>query len=115
MCIDTLVKDWLELLLSYMEIYLKLQSVLTNSSVYISEILWNDLIEEELSKCCIDNTCNFLALELTGSSYMDLGVKCNSTILICKYCLILGLKISSLSDLAFLFHCQIVDTKYHIL
>lgn len=84
-----------------MEIYLKLQSVLTNSSVYISEILWNDLIEEELSKCCIDNTCNFLALELTGSSYMDLGVKCNSTILICKYCLILGLKISSLSSSRF--------------
>ena len=50
MGIDDLLQDLLQLLLAYVEVYLQLQEVLGIASVYESQILRQDLIEDETSQ-----------------------------------------------------------------
>ena len=50
MFIDKIIKYLLMLFLTYMEVNLQLKSILANTSVYKAKVLWNNLIEKELSK-----------------------------------------------------------------
>ena len=57
MGIDDLLQDLLQLLLAYVEVYFQLQEVLGIASVYESQILRQDLIEDETSQSGLYRTC----------------------------------------------------------
>ena len=58
MGIDDLLQDLLQLLLAYVEVYFQLQEVLGIASVYESQILRQDLIEDETSQSGLYRTGN---------------------------------------------------------
>ena len=75
MGIDDLLQDLLQLLLAYVEVYLQLQEVLGIASVYESQILRQDLIEDETSQSGLYRTGNGLALCIyLVHTYMDAGM-----------------------------------------
>ena len=115
MCVDTLVKYWLKLLLTYSLLYLKTKSILRCASVYKTEILWDYLIKEHLTKGGIYNTCNLLSFIFYCPSHMNLAVKSDNFILIRKNCFILGLEVFALTNLTIFIQGKIIYTKYHIL
>ena len=99
-----------------MEINLKFQDIVRICSVNISKILRNDLVEQQTTKCSIDDTCNLCSVFCrNSSSYFYLRVESDLLVLICKQCFVLWLEELAFSNIAILLHCQIVDTKDHIL
>ena len=62
MCIDTLVKDLLQLLLINMEVDFWLQDIIWICSVYESKILWNNLVKDQTSQCTLNESCMLLAI-----------------------------------------------------
>ncbi len=62
MRINNLLKDLLKLLLSYKEINLRLKEIFGVGSVYITEVLRKDLIEEESSESGLNHSADFFTL-----------------------------------------------------
>ena len=116
MSIDDLLQDLLQLLLSYMEVYFQLQEVLGITSVYKSQILRQNLIEDETSQCRLYRSgdrltcCIYLA-----HADMNAGMQCQRLVLICQNCFVYALEILTFADRTGSLLGQIVDTKYHIL
>ena len=99
-----------------MEIYFQFQVIFRIHSFYISEILWQNLIEQKTSQCCIDRSGNSCSIRsLLGNSYMNLGMKRNDPILVCQDCFIHRLEEFAFSKITRSLLGQIVDTENHIL
>ena len=114
--IDDLFKDLLKLLLSYMEIHFGKKEVFRLCSVYIAQILRQDLIKEEPSKSRLYNTCDLFTLGIClGDSYLNSGMQGTSLVLICKDCFIYTLEELAFAHCTRTLLCQIVNTQDHIL
>src|SRR5699024_2723709 len=84
-CVDDLLEDLFQLFLSYMEINFKKEFISFYFSVNKSEILRNDLVEQESSERRIDRSCLHCSVRhCLGHTHLDLGMQCDVSVLICK-------------------------------
>ena len=89
MNINNLLQNLFDLFLSNMEINFQLQSILRGTAVYKSQILRNNLIENQKTKCCLDKSGYFCSVSHSCLTvYINILMKCNLSILIRKQCLI---------------------------
>ena len=89
MCIDTLLKDALKLLLLNEVINLEIEEVLGIVSVNDTEILRNGLVEDKSSECGEEELrdlalCSVSILKYAFTLNVDILVKCDLTVLISK-------------------------------
>ena len=98
-----------------LEIDLKLQVVLRLCSVNKSEILRNDLVEDESSECGLNKTCLNLAVDLSGDTDLDHAVERDLVLVICHLSLVDRGEYHALTLIVLYFHCEVVAAEDHIL
>ena len=73
--IDDFFKDLFQLFFTYQEINFRKKFIARNTSVYISKILRNDLVEQETSKCRFYSSCQFASIRhCFCAAHMDSGL-----------------------------------------
>ena len=116
MGIDNLFQDLFQLFLSYVEIHFQHQLISLLGSVHKSQILRQDLIEQEPAQrgLHILPTALFRPAWSCCSAH-DSGLQCNISVFIGQNRLIQVLEPGSLSLASRSFLGQVVDTQHHIL
>ena len=116
MYINNLLQNLLQLFLSYMEVYLKKQFISFHASVYKSQILRNDFIENETSHGRFYNSAvNCAVGHGLGHTGLDSGMQGNNSVFVSKNCLVYALEDLALTLCTRALLGQVVDTKNHIL
>ncbi len=116
MRIDTPLKNALQFLLLNEEVNFELHEILRAGTIYITQILADNLIEKETSECGFHNDALFLALRIdTGSANLNHSMKSDNAVLICKDSFVDILEEFAFSLIPRLIHRQIVNTENHIL
>ena len=89
MGIDYFLKNLLDLFLSYMEINLVFENFIFVGTIHKSKILWKVLIENKKTYCCLYKTTLYSSIcKCHLSMNINLLVKSNLMIVICKHCTI---------------------------
>ncbi len=116
MGIDNLLQNLLQLLLTHMEIHFQLQTVLRSIPLHKTQVLGQDLIEQETAQCGFHIAPYFFALgRCPGHSHIDAGVQSDHLVLICQDCLVHILEELAFAQYAGSLLGQVVDTQHHIL
>ena len=120
MYIHDSLQNLLEILLLYDEVNLRKNLVARNRTIHETEILRDDLIENQTADGGIYNTlddllCAILRLYNLADSALDQGVHRDVAILLCENRLIDALEEHALVRLTRTCLRNIVDTEYHIL
>ena len=116
MIIDTFLKDLFQLFLSYMEINFQFKEILILASVYESQILTDDLIENETSQRGLNDTGFHFAVFIDSLTfYFNLCMQGNLMIFVSNDCFVHVLECFSFAFCTRTLLCQVIDTKNHIL
>ena len=115
-CIDNFFQNLFQLFLGNEEINLKRKLVTRNRTVYVSQILRQNLIEEESSECGAYVLLHYSTIfHLFFAADGNLGLQGNVSVLVCQDGFVHIAEEASFALLARTLLCQIVDTKNHIL
>ena len=116
MCIDDFFQNLFQLFLGNEEINFKSKLVTRNRTVYVSQILRQNLIEEESSECGAYVLLHYSTIfHLFFAADGNLGLQGNVSVFICQDSFIHIAEEASLALLARTLLGQIIDTKNHIL
>ena len=116
MIIDTFLKDLFQLFLSYMKINFQFKEILILASIYESQVLADDLIENETSQCGLNDTGFHLTVFIDSLTfYFNLCMQGNLMIFISNDCFVHVLECFSFAFCTRTLLCQVIDTKDHIL
>ena len=115
-CNNTLLKNLLQLLLTYMEVNFKIKELFRSLSLYKSKILADDFVEDETAECRFYvSGYGGAILERNGTTHLNSCVKGNCTVLVCKNCFVYAAEHLTLTEITRLLEGQVVDTENHIL
>ena len=114
--IDNFFKDLFQLFLSYMEINFQKQFVTRNTSVYKSQILWQDLVEQESTQSGF--YCSFQDFSCRQSFFtanVNSCLQCQVSVFVSQDSFVQALVVSAFSLASRSFLCQVINTQDHIL
>ena len=116
MGINDFFQNLLQLFLTHVEVYFQQQLAAFGLAVYKPQILRDNLVKQQSSKCCIDHSCLLTSVR-HGLLYADLnsGVQGNIFIFIGQDGFAHAPEEHALALCSRSFLGQIVDTKHHIL
>ncbi len=116
MGVDDLLQNLLKLLLTHMEIHLRLQIIFRGIPLHKAQILGQYLVEQEASQRGLHIAAHRLPLGgFLGHPYLDPGVQGNELVLIGQYGLVYILKELAFAQYTRPLLGKVVDAQHHIL